>query len=309
MNVRPAADDACSASRGECGRTPTLSRPVAPRSALVLPWHSHTASADERAALESIQRFGAGIELIVVAPSEALLPPIVTSDRVERFPAANFRNGRSYNLMMVSPSFYERFAAYEQIVVIQSDVLLLKPLAPLLQSSYPWSYVGAPWMTCMADGSVQPWGVGNGGFSLRRVREHLDVLNGCRFPPWPRLRLASRIRQSGMWAGLAAAALARQRGASLARLLIGWGLQEDMFWSRLAPNLSPLYRVAPVQAGLAFAYEQEPRAAHRENGLRLPYGVHAWQRHDPDFVRSLAGLQRPPASTDGQGCCTGRAPS
>lgn len=259
------------------------------RSVIVVPWHPHEPSEEESVGLESIRRYAGGAELVVAAPSATRLPPSIRPDRVELFPASGFETFLANNRLMTSAAFYERFAAYDQMVLLHCDVLLLKPLAPLVSERCPWSYMGAPWLIPQPDGSVLDEGVGNGGFSVRRIPDFLDALGGRHLPRWP--RYTTLRRGAALWAFLLGCRLAGVSGERAAHILNGREILEDVFWAKVAQCLSPLFTVAPSQAALAFGYETCPAHAHRLNGGRLPYGVHAWKRHDAAFVRGLASGQ------------------
>ena len=257
------------------------------RCAVVLPWWPHRVSDEERMSLESIACFAGALEIIVVAPQASCLPPVVHPCRVEVFNKAFFVDAWAYSSLLMTTQFYERLACYEQIVVVQSDVLLLRHLAPLVGSRYPWSYVGAPWITQDPSGALCFMGVGNGGFSLRRTQDFIDVLREPFFPSWP--QFTSRSRGLALWAVLSCCSMARVTGERMAHLLLHRGIHEDVFWSKVAPCLSPRFTIAPINDALTFSYETFPRFVHAANHGQIPYGVHGWWRHDADFVRELAG--------------------
>jgi hypothetical protein len=60
-------------------------------------------------------------------------------------------------------------------------------------------------------------------------------------------------------------------------------LNEDKFWSFRAKLFEPLFRIAPVEKALEFSFECFPRYCYELNGRRLPFGCHAWAKHDRSF--------------------------
>lgn len=260
--------------------------PNGPRSVMVLPWWPHQASDNECMSLESIKRFAGTLDIVIVAPDELCVPPILKPSRVEVFSKLFFLDAWSYSRLLLTAQFYERLGRYDQIVVVQSDVLLLKPLQPLISRLYPWSYVGAPWVSLEPSGLMHFVGVGNGGFSVRRTRDFLDVLRSPSFPSWP--RHVTRQKSVALWFALSCCSVARVSGERMAHLLLRRGIHEDIFWSKVAPCLSSRYMIAPLADALAFSYETFPRFAHQANHDQLPYGVHGWWQHDADFVQDLA---------------------
>jgi len=256
------------------------------RSVLVVPWHPHEVSEYEIFSLKSIRRYSEGTEVVIATPDASSLPPFLVPDRVEVFPAAFFETFLANNRLMTSISFYERFEGYQQMALVHADVLLFKPLAPLLQTLYPWSYVGAPWVGRTADGHFRFEGVGNGGFSMRRIPDFLDVLRGSTFPSIP--RFTTKRKGMALWAFLICCHVASIRRERVSYIMNRHDILEDVFWSKVAPCLSPKFTIAPISAALAFSYETFPRFAYQGNHEQVPYGIHGWWRHDVEFVRALA---------------------
>jgi len=101
-----------------------------------------------------------------------------------------FSSRESYNRMLLSQDFWQRFLMYEKVIICQTDATLIKPTEPLNDLNY--SFIGAPWKRPhkfrIVSGeafvdyrrhSFHPYrslSVGNGGLSLRNVSSHLQVL-------------------------------------------------------------------------------------------------------------------------------------
>ena len=121
-------------------------------------------------------------------------------------------------------------------------------------------------------------GIGNGGFSLRKVKSCLRAM-----------RLSADPRRSF----LAARRRARPGDAPweiFRRVLIFWQcrassyqLNEDQFWSDAAPFYDPDFRVPTPEIGVQFAFETGPRNCFEITGRKLPFGCHAWARYDREF--------------------------
>ena len=77
---------------------------------------------------------------------------------------------------MLSSEFYRRFSKFEYILIYQLDAFVFKD-----QLNYwckkGYDYIGAPWFEGfhLTKTGVNIIGVGNGGFSLRRVKTHIDL--------------------------------------------------------------------------------------------------------------------------------------
>jgi hypothetical protein len=196
-------------------------------------------------------------ESLDVSPYLSLFPAL----RPVRFPDPYFSGIPGYNRLLLSPFFYEKFSAYEYILICQTDVYVFRDELDLwAQKGY--DYIGAPWIETPP--STKRWSpfnfsrfmtgkVGNGGFSLRRVSSHLA--NARRWAFWINL-FSSTYRTK---------------------------LHEDYFWSLLVPRFDRSFRIPPLQEALGFAFEYRPSKCYALHGNRLPFGVHAWEKYEPEF--------------------------
>lgn len=115
------------------------------------------------------------------------------------FESIDFDTIEKYNCLLQSNFFYNTFDEYEFILILQTDALLIKNIAPLLILNY--DYIGATWFTGFKIPSIlfhfklfsmllKSFGfhktchVGNGGLSLRRVRVFSFITNKYRVIKW-----------------------------------------------------------------------------------------------------------------------------
>lgn len=185
--------------------------------------------------------------------------------QVEAFDDTYFKGISGYNQLLCSESFYERFTAYEYILIAQLDVFIFRDdLLAWCQKGF--DYVGAPQFS-----NIRPKRTSrktlreilsllfqkpllNGGLSLRRVQACLRLLNVYHrfFPTWPG--------------------------------------NEDSFFSLHFPRLMPfrsLMALPDPHEALKFAIEMEPRQSLIINHGELPMGCHAWDVYDLDFWRPI----------------------
>lgn len=219
----------------------------------------------------------------------------MAGERVVRFPQTYFTYPHGYNRLLLSRRFFDRWAAYDFILLYQLDCLVLNDrLAEWCRKDY--EYVGAPWY----DDHGRPkgdnvWRVGNGGFSLRKVSAARSILaqrirRGSLFavPPvlmpqptgvdWFFTNVRHRLKQHlGLW-------------TVEDELRTAFCDNEDRFWALEAPKVRPDYRKPDVEEALGFAFEREPRECLRKSGGQLPFGCHAWAKHDRKFWEDV--LQR-----------------
>ena len=190
-------------------------------------------------------------------------------EMIERFPESFFRSTQTYNKLLLSREFYNRFRGYEFILIHQLDAFVFED--QLLEwCDKGLDYVGAPWLgkdwpeTMMAMLWKPFWAhfppyryfffktenlVGNGGFSLRKVSSALRALKFLR------------------------------------KFTLGWETNEDVFWGIYAANVLPFYKVPDVKTAARFSLELMPRDGLEMNGEVLPFGCHAWEKRGIDFWR------------------------
>lgn len=203
-------------------------------------------------------------------------------------PGEYFQSVAAYSRLLLSEFFYQSLAAYEWLLIVQVDALLLSDqLEPWL--SMPYSYIGAPWFVGLDQPikPLRPLGGGNGGLSLRRVADCLDVLR-YRGNLYRALRHMERITLPHQrWR---AELRACRSFFAKASSLTGLDLFEDLFWSFVAPEINSAFSVAPFSVSAKFAVETEPRFFCDQSDI-LPLGCHGYRRHDPIFWERLWRLK------------------
>ena len=190
---------------------------------------------------------------------------------VRRFSAEYFADIAGYNRLMLSAEFYSAFAAHTYILIYQLDAYAFSDR--LLEfCALGYDYIGAPWSNGLARSKFRgaarlkrafKWlpvtyecEVGNGGFSLRRVQTMLAYLRN-------HPRAARR-----------------------------WKFNEDLFWAVAGKRHPREMRVAPLPIARDFAFEENPSRNLELNRGQLPFGCHAFDKHEPEVYRRLFHLRR-----------------
>jgi hypothetical protein len=212
---------------------------------------------------------------------------------VNRFDASFFGSARAHTRLLLSRIFYERFLDYDFILIYHLDSLVFSDqLALWCKAGY--DYIGPPWIEGPDLPGVTGEGVGNGGFSLRRIGSFIRVFDSKR-------RIGPMERELH---GLSSTVRMKRR---LMRLLMGTkekdstpqtvdeevqnylrrGWNEDGFWGRHASCYDPEFKVAPVEVALRFAFEANPRRCFERTNQTIPFGCHAWEAYDRAFWEPL----------------------
>jgi Protein of unknown function (DUF5672) len=263
---------------------------------VIIPLHRRLATAAELYSFENTLSVLSAHDTFVVCPPR--LESYLSRLRREKgwdfssvnFPASCFDSVASYNALLVSPDFYICFSRYSYILIVQIDALVVSDRLDYW-CDHDYSYIGAPWfrgMTRPAE-SLKFLGVGNGGFSLRKVADFLRVF--------------SHLEQEPCGRGITTTAGEKIRFMRAIRhcLILSnsfpylqLNVNEDIFWGLLAPWRYDFFKVPNAEQAVPFAFETAPRYLHKLNNGELPFGCHAWERYDPDFWReAFTSIGRP----------------
>lgn len=254
--------------------------------AVILPFYKPELSAHETIALEQAHKIFAKHPIIAVKPEGLVLP-----DTIAKYPFADvksfndeyFKSVKGYNRLMLAAGFYNAFRGYEFILIHQLDAFAFRDEL-LAWCRDDIDYIGAPWIRVRdkmdrwniiksrlqyfiySHNKLQKPGidnhdqlenqVGNGGFSLRRVKKFADI---CEEMP-------DEIQ------------VYNEDSSNL--------FNEDVFWS-VEPNRGKKRLNIPgYKEALKFAFEIAPERARNMNNGNLPFGCHAWDLN-LDFWRPV----------------------
>lgn len=214
---------------------------------IIIPFYREKLTENEKISLLQCKRILGRYQLCIIKPDNLTLQvEEVQGTEVEEFDEKWFRSIQTYNNLMLSEKFYERFSDYDYILIYQLDAFVFYDRLEYF-CNMDYDYIGAPWLygaPYYVDSKHCTWYVGNGGFSLRKVSACIKLLNEQK----------SKLNDNG--------------------------INEDMFFSM---GKSDTFKVAPIYIALSFSFEQEVERCYRKNGDKLPFGCHAWERYNFDF--------------------------
>jgi hypothetical protein len=187
---------------------------------------------------------------------------------IESFNDAFFETLEFYNRLMLSSEFYKRFLDYEYILIYQLDAYVFRDELELwCRKSY--DYIGAPWIErnrfvkrigailkkIIGKKDKHPYSdayykVGNGGFSLRRVRSFYEIT----------MKETDLIRSY----------------LHPAKKYIKY-MPEDIFWALEPHRRNYCFLVPEYEEALLFSFDKYPNECF---GLTktIPFGCHGWNR-------------------------------
>lgn len=178
-----------------------------------------------------------------------------------------FASIAGYNRLLLSESFYQRFAEDEFLLILQTDAIILRDDLDYW-CAQPFDYIGAPWPDGVEvylnlgrflgdKGKRVRAIVGNGGLSLRRIKKCIALLH--EFP-------------------------------EAVDVFIRSGSNEDLFFSLMGLVSNDFLLPNEITAS-RFATEIKPSYYYSVNGEVVPMGGHAWTLYEKDFW--LAHMELP----------------
>lgn len=213
--------------------------------------------------------------------------------RVEYFNRDYFVSLNSYNKLCLSTAFYDRFQNYVYMLIYQLDAWVFSDqLQYWCNKGY--DYIGAPLF--YENKKTVFVGVGNGGFSLRRILYCKDLLLKNRNIPY--------IKPYFLWKWIYDSKinfLKKKYGlfsllVVFTKVLLGSfgfrntlnyfiensGLNEDFIlsvWASQAWNVKGNF--PPCKEASFFSFEVNPSYLYKKNG-KLPFGCHAFEKWEYD---------------------------
>ena len=204
---------------------------------------------------------------------------------IEYFDSKYFKNIAAYNRLLLSELFYSRFEKYDYILICQPDAYVFEDkLEEWCVKGY--DYIGAPLVGKFTETEYYPdmaLGVGNGGFSLRKISACLEYFKGNK-NVFTSKQIIERINiwnkpYSRIFVWLLMVLGWRNKPKSVAN---NWMYNEDDFWSGVLDNSNyPMSKPNPIEA-LDFAFERFPSEMYKIN-RKLPFGCHAWEKYEYEY--------------------------
>lgn len=225
--------------------------------------------------LDPLERYSLDHSLSVISPARVIF--FIAPDTLDRsfyserypsipfvlFDAKYFASIAGYNRLLLSSEFHEQFIAYEFLLLLQTDALILRDDLDFW-CAQPFDYVGAPWPEGYelfvnagrfegANGKRVKVHVGNGGLSLRRISKCLSLL---------------------------------EEFSDIVKVFERTGSSEDLFYSVMGA-LSADFIVPNEITASRFSLELKPGYYFAVNGGHIPMGGHAWWKYDINFWKKF----------------------
>lgn len=247
---------------------------------IVIPVYKSELSFYEKIALAQCGKLLSDYDIVILKPDDLEISnmQIGFSYSEVSFPSFYFKSVFSYNDLMLSELFYEKFLNYSYLLIYQLDAFVFKNELNYW-CSLGYDYIGAPWLRekefptlfkktkeklrsylhrryNLLDKQGRPDierqlynYVGNGGFSLRKVKSFYNV---C-------------IQEKELVENYVG------RNSS--------DYHEDMFWTIEVNRKKKRIKIPNYKEALNFSIETAPERAMTLIKGNMPFGCHAWDKN------------------------------
>jgi hypothetical protein len=190
---------------------------------------------------------------------------------------------RYFNRLKVSPILYKAYRDYDFILFYELDAWVFRDeLNYWCEQNF--DLIGAPWFSGFGKASEHSefLGVGNGGFSLRKVESHLRVLRSLSYVKSPG-KLWEEFRSKRSWLTFVKLMAGLTVRNNTFYLFNSWWGNEDVFWGKIASEKFEWFKVPDLTTASKFSMELNAPALYELNGNLLPFGCHKWPIRHADF--------------------------
>ncbi|CAM2918837.1 MAG: hypothetical protein GZ091_17855 [Paludibacter sp.] len=196
----------------------------------------------------------------------------------------NFKSIASYNHMMLSPWFYKMFVDYKYILIYQLDCFVFQDNL-VFWTEQKYSYLGAPWFKeNSGDFNEEKFefdGVGNGGLSLRNVKDCLMVLKSNRKIKSLKDCIFIQNNKYNYW--LIIKGINRYlKKHSFKSIKYDSTTNEDKVFSSASKRFKG-FNIPSPEVASQFSFEVNPDLLYKQNNNQLPFGCHAWHKYNLEF--------------------------
>lgn len=216
--------------------------------AVVIPYYRNELTVTERISLDRCRKILGTYPIYFVIPHtlEVDKENIFSVKQLISVPDAWMNGVEAYNQMMLNADFYRLFADYKYILIYQLDAYVFSDRF-MEFCSLGYDYIGAPWIEGKFDIEHEENGMVYVGNGGFSLRKVSSCLSV----------LESYDKESITY-------------------------NEDLFWGS---RNAEIFKVAPVNIAVDFAFERPVRMLYEKNNNHLPFGCHAWMKYDFDFFK------------------------
>ena len=186
-----------------------------------------------------------------------------------------------YNKLKLSSFFYDLFKEFDYLLTYELDAFVFRDEIDFwCQKNY--DYIGAPWFLGFSESTTnEVIGVGNSGFSLRKVSGMRKAIRNIYFDKKSYSLQSKKIQiKNIIKKGLFYVDVFRKENKTIQN---SEHYNEDWFIANVIPKYLKKYTIAPIEEAIQFSFEVNPIYLYNLNNSKLPMGCHAWGKYDFEF--------------------------
>jgi len=212
--------------------------------------------------------------LLDISYYEAILNNETVNYQIVFFDNSFFESVDGYNRLLLSLDFYKRFIDYKYMLIYQLDAYVFRDELEYW-CGQGYDYIGAPWFEGWHEAlpNAPIIGVGNGGFSLRRIKSIIRLLKVADLY----ISINDFLKKNKLF------------GINIPKRIINYfdivrpeSQNEDFYIFNLSTHFK-WFIIAPTSDACKFSFDVNPETLYKENDNNLPFGCHAWQRYGLEF--------------------------
>lgn len=260
-----------------------------PNPAIVIPVHNHELTLEETISLKQCQKILGAFPIFLLHPigmnTDAYQLIFPKLQHLEISPKL-MSSISAYNKLMISPLIFDALKQHSHLLIHEPDAIVLKnDLIYWCKKDY--DYIGAPWFLSEDASDQRLKETGNFGLSLLKVDTANKIFRDN--PRWYTSAMILRdllrsIRGRGNFQRVLAAVGGAGKVFSASTL---YNDHCDIFWSYLIPKIYSRFRKAPPESAIYFSWEKNPEKCFKICGGEMPFGIHAWKKHNYVFLHPL----------------------
>ena len=227
------------------------------KAAVVIPIYKEELDDLEKISLAQVRKVLKNYPIIFIAPEGKNFSYLEPGEMLVQFHPQYFQSVKTYSQLLMQPFFYEPFLPFDYILLYQLDAFVFyDALEDFCRLGY--DYIGAPWpyhgwSYQKIEGKTPR--VGNGGFSLRKVKACHRILKESVVLPGYKDALEK--------------------------------FNEDCFFAMCGMAKEIDFNTAPIEVADLFSMEWYPDRYVKKLRGELPFGCHNWHDFSADFYVEL----------------------
>lgn len=247
--------------------------------------HKEVLSGTEKASLKQCFKILGKYPIKFICPEGLNISEYKKLEPSAEFEFINPKWQASYKMfgrLKVVPLLYKKFKTYKYILFYELDAWVFRDELEYWCSKN-YDYIGAPWFEGWSNPKpdAKITGIGNGGFSLRKVHSHLKVLRSFSYIKKPKELYKDFLSNKGMHSFFSLIKNLTIYNNTFI-LFNDYYLHEDVFWGMIAARNYKWYRLPSIEEALRFSIESLP-SKYITSSDKLPFGCHAWPKIQPEF--------------------------